>query len=246
MMTLPEPDAILDRRCKTCPVRHSAICSVLDERHSHALSDLMVHKHYKHGETLWGDEDDAHAVAIVVSGTVKLFKILSDGRQQIVGLLFPSDCSGQAFSQTQHNFAEAATDVEICSFPRQKFEHVLRQHPELEHALLEKTLNDLDRARDWMVRLGRKTAGEKVASFLSEMARKSELTKCPHDRLTPKLPTFVLPLTRGEIGECLGLTVETVSRTLTKLRVDGAIRLIDTHTIEVCDPDALARLGGPE
>ncbi|MCP4941264.1 MAG: helix-turn-helix domain-containing protein [Planctomycetaceae bacterium] len=246
MTISPASDDVLDHRCETCPARHHAICSVLENQHCHALSDIMVHKHFKHGQTLWGDEDDAHVIAIVVAGTVKLLKMLADGRQQIVGLLFPSDCFGRAFSETQHSFAEAATDVEICCFPRPKFEQVLRQHPELEHALLEKTLNDLDRARDWMVGLGRKTAGEKVASFLSEMARKSELTKCTHDRPSPNLPTFVLPLTRGEIADCLGLTIETVSRTLTKLRVNGVIRLINTHTIEVCDPDALAGLGDPD
>ena len=125
-----------------------------------------------------------------------------------------------------------------------KFEHVLEEHPELEHALLEKTLNDLDNARDWMVALGRKSASEKVASFLLEMTRKSEFTKCTQDRPSPEHPTFVLPLSRREIGDCLGLTVETVSRTLTKFRVNGTIRLVDTHTIEVCDPDELAELAG--
>jgi len=193
---------------------------------------------------MWGDEDDAHVIAIVVAGTVKLFKTLADGRQQIVGLLFPSDCFGRAFSETQHSFAEAAADVEICCFPRQKFEHVLEEHPVLERALLEKTLNDLDNARDWMVALGRKTASEKVASFLSEMGRKSELTECAQSRPFHNLPIFLLPLTRGEIADCLGLTEETVSRTLTQLRVSGVIRLIDTHIIEVCDPDVLAELGG--
>lgn len=246
MSASPLPDVILDRRCENCPVRHHAICSALDSHGCHALSDIMVHKHFVRGQQLWSEEDEADVFAIVISGTVKLFKMLTDGRQQIVGLLFPSDCFGRTFSETQQTFAEAATNVEICCFPRKQFEHVLRRHPELEHALLEKTLNDLDSARDWMVALGRKSAGEKIAGFLLQMSRKSELTKCPHDRPSPNLPTFVLPLSRGEIADCLGLTIETVSRNFTKLRVSDVIRLIDGQTVEVCDPDALASLAEPE
>ena len=240
------PDVVFDRRCENCPVRHHAICSALDNHGCHALSDIMIHKHYQRGEPLWSEEDEAHVFAIVVMGTVKLFKILANGRQQIVGLLFPSDCVGRAFSETQQTFAEAATEVEVCCFPRQQFENVLKQHPELEHALLEKTLADLDNARDWMVALGRKTAGEKVASFLLQMSLKSELTRCPNDRPTPNYPVFALPLARSEIADYLGMTIETVSRNITKLRVSGVIRLIDGHTIEVCDPDQLARLSDQE
>ena len=178
--------------------------------------------------------------AIVVSGAVKLYKMLADGRQQIVGLLFASDCVGRAFSETQQTFAEAASDVELCCFPRQQFEQILEKHPELEHALFEKTLADLDSAREWMVALGRKTAGEKIASFLLQMMHKSELTKCPHGRPSPQLPTFELPLTRSEIADYLGLTIETVSRNFTKLRTDGLIRLLDGRTVEICDTDELA------
>ncbi|MEX0345761.1 MAG: helix-turn-helix domain-containing protein [Rhizobiaceae bacterium] len=246
MVTSPELAPVFDRRCETCPVRHHAICSVLENQHCHDLSDIMVHKHFQRGQALWGEEDDAEFIAIVVTGTVKLFKMLSDGRQQIVGLLFPSDCVGRAFSETQQTFAEAATDTELCCFPRRQFEQVLKQHPDLEHALLEKTLNDLDNARNWMIGLGRKTAGEKVASFLSEMARKSELTKCNQHRPPANVPIFMLPLTRVDIADCLGLTIETVSRNFTKLRADGVIKSVDARTIEVCDPEALARLAEAE
>jgi len=202
----------------------------------------MIHKNFVPGQPLWSEEDEAHVFAIVISGTVKLFKMLADGRQQVVGFLFPSDCLGRAFSETRQTSAEAATDVEICCFPRQQFEHVLKHHSELEYALLEKTLNDLDRARDWMVALGRKSASEKIASFLLQMSHKSELTKCPHNRPSPNLPTFVLPFSRNEIADYLGMTIETVSRNLTKLRVSGVIRLVDGRTVEVCDPDELASL----
>lgn len=246
MTASPVPELIMDRRCENCPVRHHAICSVLNNQGCYALSDIMVHKHFVHGQEIWSENDESHAFAIVITGAVKLFKVLSGGRQQIVGLLFPSDCLGRAYSETQRTFAEAATDVELCLFPRQQFERVLRKHPDLEHALFERTLNDLDRTRDWMLALGRKTAAEKIASFLLVMSHKSELTKCTQDRPAPNLPTFVLPLTRSEIADCLGVTIETVSRHFTKLRVDGVIRLINAQTIEVCDPEALASMAESE
>ena len=246
MSALPIPDVVFDRRCETCPVRHHAICSVLNNQHSHALSDIMFHKHLKRDEAIWNDDDDAYFFAIIVSGVVKLSKILDDGRQQILGLLFPSDCFGRAFSETQKAFAEAATDVEICCFPRSKFEQALKQHPELETMLLKKTLDDLDHARDWIVALGQKSATERVASFLCEMAHKSEQTKCAYHRPSSNVPTFTLPLTRKGIAEYLGLTVETVSRNFTKLKVNGIIRLIDAQTVQICDPDALADLSESE
>ena len=242
-MKASDPTRInLDTRCEHCPVRHHSICSALDNHGSNALSSIMVHKHFVRGQHIWSEDDDADFFAIVVSGAIKLSKVLADGRQQIVGLLFPSDCLGRTFSEKQQTFAEAATDVELCCFPREKFEQVLKQHPEVEHALFQKTLNDLDGARDWMVTLGLKTAREKLASFLVQMSQRSELSKCAHPRPMPELPTFVLPFTRSEIAEYLGLTIETVSRNFTRLRVDNVIRLIDGHTVEVLDPEMLASM----
>lgn len=206
----------------------------------------MFHQHYERGDQLWSDEDDSQVFAIVVSGTVKIYKMLTDGRQQIVGLMFSSDCLGRAFSATQQTFAEAASEVELCCFPRKKFEELLGKHPELEHALLEKTLNDLDNAREWMIALGRKTAQEKIASFLLQMTLKSRQYKCDQRRPLANVPTFVLPLGREEIADYLGLTIETVSRHFTKLRAAGIIDLIDFRTIKVCEPDELARLSEPD
>ncbi len=242
MNELASSEVNFDRRCENCPVHHHAICSALDNHKCQILSDIMVHKHFARGQPIWREEDQADLFAIVVSGAVKLVKMLSDGRQQIVGLLFASDCLGRTFAEKQQTFAEAATEVELCCFPRKVFERVLRRHPELEHALLEKTLRDLDAARNWMVALGRKSASEKIASFLLEMSHRSELTQCSLDRPTPDLPTFALPLARTEIADYLGLTVETVSRNFSKLKVSGIIRLIDGQTIEVRDPLRLAQL----
>ena len=111
----------------------------------------------------------------------------------------------------------------------------MKESPELEHRLLRQTLNELDEARDWMVTLGRKTASEKVASFLLMIARNIDPTLDP----AASSASFNLPLTRADIADFLGLTIETVSRQLTRLRTDGVIRIENNRHVTV---DSLARL----
>jgi CRP/FNR family transcriptional regulator len=183
----------------------------------------------------------------VLSGTIKLTKTLPDGRQQIVGLLFPPDFLGRAYSRSNPYFAEAASDVELCCFSHQSFERVIRDHPDLQHRLFERTLDELDAARDWMLLLGRKTAEEKLASFLLLLARRSLLSRCA--RKEPgahAIAAFDLPLTRADIADFLGLTIETVSRQLTRLKAQGFIRIKGSRTIEVPDAEQLQRIAGQE
>ena len=104
--------------------------------------------------------------ANILSGVVKLSKLTADGRQQIVGLQFAPDFIGRPFARQSDVTVEAATDVRVCSFPAHVLDAMVKQSPELEHRLHEQTLKELDEAREWMLTLGRKTASEKVASFL--------------------------------------------------------------------------------
>lgn len=112
---------------------------------------------------------------------------------------------------------------------------MMRVSPGFEHRLLKQALNDLDEARDWMVALGRKTASERVASFLLMIARNIEPASDPAARSA----SFDLPLTRADIADFLGLTIETVSRQLTRLRTDDVIRIESNRHVTV---DSLSRL----
>jgi CRP/FNR family transcriptional regulator len=165
----------------------------------------------------------------ILSGVVKLTKTLSDGREQIVGLQFAPDFLGRPFREESALTAQAATDVSLCSFPRATIEGMLKRSPGLEHRLLEQTLRELDEARDWMVTLGRKTAGEKVASFLMLIATYID----PEFDPRAGSAVFDLPLTRAEIADFLGLTIETVSRQLTKLKADKVIEIENNRRITV-------------
>ncbi|TIO50690.1 MAG: Crp/Fnr family transcriptional regulator, partial [Mesorhizobium sp.] len=132
-------------------------------------------------------------------------KSLSDGRQQIVGLQFAPDFLGRPFKVESSINAEAATAVTLCSFPRAAVERIMKASREFEHRLLKQTLNELDEAREWMVTLGRKTAPEKVATFLLMMARNIDSSLDAASRSA----SFDLPLTRAEISDFLGITNET-------------------------------------
>ncbi|MGF1476020.1 MAG: Crp/Fnr family transcriptional regulator [Geminicoccaceae bacterium] len=179
------------------------------------------------------------AVANIVAGVVKLTKSMADGREQIVGLMFPGDFLGRPFDKLASHNAEAATDVELCRFPRPAFETLLKEFPKLELRLFQRTLGELDMAREWMLLLGRKRADEKIATFLCHLGRRSG-----HGAADQGKVTLILPLTRAEMADFLGLTIETVSRQLTKLRTAGLIRTDSQRVVTIPDLRALAQLAG--
>lgn len=227
--------------CASCQARHRGICGALNSDQLVALAKASSRQKAEPGRELVGDAESIDHYSNILSGVVKLTKTLPDGRQQIVGLQFAPDFLGRPFRTESPVTAEAATKVELCSFPRRALERMMAEQPELEHRLLEQTLKELDQARDWMVTLGRKTAGEKVASFLLMIARNIDPAAMPEKRGA----TFDLPLSRAEIADFLGLTIETVSRQLTRLRSEGVIRIESNRHVTVDDLARLsARAGG--
>ncbi len=208
-----------------------------------ALNQLGRRQTLSRGQTILWEGDEALVVANVIDGVLKLSTTLGDGREQIVGIVYPSDFIGRPFGQQSHHSVTALTDARVCVFPRQSFDTFAREHPALEHKLLQRTLTELDRARHWMLLLGRKTATEKIATFLLEMA----------DRLAPKgcddvadgaATAFDLPFGRQQIADILGLTIETVSRQLTAMKQDGVIEIPDRRRIVITNQPALEQLSG--
>lgn len=228
--------------CETCAVRNRALCGSLTPEQLARLAQISHKRKFEPGQIILTDDEDPDCFANILSGVVKLTKVLSDGRQQIVGLQFASDFLGRPFRMRSPYYAEAATDVELCCFPIKEFEALVKSTPDIEHRLFETTLDELDAAREWMLILGQKSAQEKVASFLHLLANRSLQSGCVHhhDRGAGGSVQFTLPLTRSEIGEFLGLTIETVSRQMTKLKGQGFIKIEGLRTIIVPD---VARLG---
>ena len=179
-------------------------------------------------------------VASVVKGVAALSKTLEDGRTQMVGLLLPSDFIGRP-GRTEIEFDVTATsDVTLCCFDRKPFEKLLEDTPHVAQRLMELALDELDAARDWMLLLGRKTAREKIATFIVMFAQRSRLDE-------PGMAGKVyLPMTRDQIANYLGLTLETVSRQFNALKNDGIIEFTDRRNFVVNDLLALHEESGDD
>ena len=156
--------------CRSCEARHRGMCGVLEPEQLVELARNTHKARHQPGTELIGDSTEIHSYANVMRGVVKLSKVLEDGRQQLVGLQFAPDFLGRLFGQESSVTAEAASSVDLCVVPKATLEQLIAKSPALEHKLMQQTLRELDEARTWMVTLGRKTALEKVASFLHLIA----------------------------------------------------------------------------
>ena len=224
--------------CADCAVRDQALCGSLTDCELTALNTLGQRRVVARGETLIWAGDESIVCGNLLSGMLKLSASTSDGREQIVGLLYPADFVGRPYAEEADLTVTALTDAELCVFPRQPFERVLEDHVRMERLLLQRTFAALDEARARMLMLARKSAGEKIAGFLLDMAERMSAKSC---RAVPGGPvTFDLPLSRGQIADVLGLTIETVSRQMTRLKSAGIIALPGGRAITISDRGALA------
>lgn len=224
--------------CQSCEIRHKGMCGALSSEELVTLSRHTRQVHHDAGVQLSSEDTPITSYANVMRGVVKLTKMLEDGRQQIVGLQFAPDFVGRIYGSNNEVSVEAASDVELCRVPRTALEQLVADNPKLERRLMEQTLRELDEARGWMVTLGRKTAAEKVASFLYLIATHIDPL---NEKTASQATEFDLPLSRADIADFLGLTIETVSRQMTKLRTAGVITIIANRHIVVPD---LLRLKG--
>ena len=223
------------RACYECVVRNRALCASLTDEEVASLGRLGRRRQIAKGETVVWAGDENMVCANIVSGVFKLDESTADGREQIVGLLYPADFIGRPYALSSTYNVVALTNAELCVYPRQQFEQALKDYGELERRLLQRTLDELDQTREWMLLLGRKAAEEKIASFLLHMARR--LRQACEGAASS---TFVLPLSRSQIADVLGLTIETVSRQITRLRTAGVIDLPTTRSVQILDAAALA------
>ncbi|ANK94289.1 MULTISPECIES: Crp/Fnr family transcriptional regulator [Rhizobium] len=218
--------------CRSCQARHGVVCGALSAGQLSELGRHSLRRKVDAGCEIIAQGSENSFYSNITRGVVKLCKVMSDGRQQIVGLQFAPDFVGRPFVRESTLSAEAATDAEICVFPRNLLERMILETRELQRSLHAQALNELDAAREWMLTLGRRTAEEKVASLLHLIAAHAE---------TATSTAIDLPLSRAEIADFLGLTIETVSRQLTRLRKEGVIRIENIRHITVPDMDALAK-----
>lgn len=230
-------------RCGACSIRQSGLCNALSTDELVRFREIANLRAFPAGQRILLSDEKSEFFSAVFSGVVKVTKLLFDGRQQMVGLLMPPDCLGRVYGKTNTYFAEAATKVELCCFPRRRFEQMLDMFPNLKQRLLEQTLDELDSARDWMVLLGRKTAEERVASLFLALASRAEIDR-QSDAEDAQERLLELHLRRDEIADFLGMSYETVCRQITALQKQGLITRLGRRRFSVADLAALEQAAG--
>ncbi|HEY9013145.1 MAG TPA: Crp/Fnr family transcriptional regulator [Devosia sp.] len=230
----------IPHQCVSCSVRQTGICAHLTPEQLIAFAQHTRHSHHQAGETLASETDTSAGYAMVVEGVIKLTRLLQDGRQQLVGLQFASDLLGRLYSSENPTTAEAVSEIELCRMPKSILESAVAESSALKDFLLRRSLQELDDAREWMVTLGRKTAPERVASILLLFALRNRRADAGKDSAV----TFDLPLIRADMADFLGLTIETVSRQISKLREDGVIIVTSHRHVVVPDLERLRRRAG--
>lgn len=212
--------------------RALTVCGAVDQPDLQRLSELAEAMSLKSGAVLAREGDPAPHVFSITSGSLRVYKLLPDGRRQITGFLFAGDFLGLAIGDDYVFSAEAMEPSTVCRFRKGPFRTLVQQSPPLEHMLLNRTMHELAAAQNQMLLLGRKTAIERMASFLLDLPG--------HDPARPSAPGHVrLPMKRAEIADYLGLTIETVSRVLTRMKLKGLISTPSQSELIIERPDRM-------
>ncbi len=192
-------------------------------------------------EHLFCEGDVATHVYRVEVGHICIYRMMSDGRRQVVDFAYPGDMIGLGALGDHSESAQAMERTVVRAMPVATLRELAQSDTRLGLKLYEALSRELMAARELLFTVSQRTAAERVAAFLLALCRRSERRgETPNE--------IVLPMTRMDIADFLGLTIETVSRTLTKLRHDGVIDLEQCILVTILKPEALARLaqGGGE
>ena len=223
--------------CASCGARADSVCAAINHGDLARLARIAIGSNVAAGQTFIHEGDPAADFFNITEGTARLFKQLPDGRRQITGFARLGDFLGLSHHGAYTLGAEAIDAVRLCRFPRASLRAVLDDFPSMERALLRHADDELAAAQDQMLLLGRKTALERLASFL--VARSAAPRPC-----ACRLTRIALPMTRGDIADYLGLTIETVSRTFTRLKLDGMIDLPSPQEVVILRPAKLEAMAG--
>jgi CRP/FNR family transcriptional regulator len=222
--------------CYTCPARKSDICGGMSDAEIRDLAAGSSRVQLKPGDTLVWDGDPAQYAFVVTRGALRVSKANDDGRRQILDFLFEGQFIGIPSDLVYHFDAEALGDTEVCRFDRRKLEDVMAKYPLAERGYRAGTERKLETAYDHAYALGRRTAMERVAAFLLDL----QASTCSKSAAG----TLKLPMTRGDIADFLGLTLETVSRAFSRIKTLGVIRLPSAQEVEIKDAERLKALAG--
>ena len=222
--------------CTHCPARNSPLCSVFTDTEISDLFSLAHIRKIKAGAYLLHEEDPVRQVYNISSGALALERLASNGAKQIMAFCYAGDFIGISSGPSYSVSARALKTLTACQWQEADLHSLYKQYPKLEQRVHEITSRVVEAIMDQLFVLGSKKSVEKIAWFLlfieTKQARVDGVTR-----------TFDMPMTRVDIADYLGLTVETVSRAFTQLRARGLISIIDKWTITIEDRAALTALG---
>jgi CRP/FNR family nitrogen fixation transcriptional regulator len=196
------------------------------------IAQMGLKMAFARDEEIFAQEQDADLVYLLVQGAVRTTRLMSDGRRQIGEFYLAGDLFGLEVAAVRKFSAEALSDCVVQVVKRSALRELARTDPGIERMMWLASSDELERAHDHILLLGRKTACEKVASLLMGMAARHGFERAE------------LPKGRQDMADYLGLTIETVSRMLTQLQASAVIRFSGVRSLTVANPAALARLAG--
>ena len=221
--------------CNNCQARNSKLCSVFDGDSIAELFEISIPVKVEKGSYLLHEEDSTKYVYNLSSGVSAVERLASDGRRQIMAFIYPGDFIGVSTGPAYSISDRALTDVTACKWHIRDIEALYVKYPELEQRVHEIATRVLAATMDQIFVLGRKNAIEKIAYFLLYIDKR----QVKFDGHTDE---FTLPMTRADIADYLGITVETVSRAFSLLKKKGFIELSQNWVVRLLDKDTLAEI----
>lgn len=221
--------------CDRCGSRIAGLCQPLDAAALDEISGEAQQVTLPAHTAIFREGDPAGKVFTLIEGFAKLTRLLPDGKQQVVGFRFAGDVIGYTTLAHYPFDAELLTEARICKLERGQLDTLLRRYPKLERRMLDLCVQELTATQEQLVTVGRRSAEARVAAFLISLVEANR-------RRGQGRGVLDMPMTRADIADFLGLTLETVSRSLTAFRKRGWIREPVHHRVELVNQAALAAL----
>jgi CRP/FNR family transcriptional regulator len=222
--------------------REHTAADILHDREGETLGGLFSRQPVESlqaGQSLFFEGDDAKHVFEMLEGALRIFRIISDGRRVITGFVYEGDLVGVSLKGNYLYGAEAIAPTKVRRLTRRMFDAAVLESDELRHQVFTRVCDEMAAAQDQMVLLSCKSAEERLCTFLLKHSRRAAPQVCSQ-------PLVQLPMTRQDMADYLGLTIETVSRTITKLAAKGILGCVARHSIKIVKPMMLAQLAGDD
>lgn len=238
--------------CGVCYGRSRSICNAIDERDLPTLLAESSRLHLPSGRIFIEESEPARAFYVIAEGQAKLFNLLPDGRRQITGFAMTGDFLGLAAVDHYAFSAESLGEIRLCRFAYENMERLIERFPQLQKRLRKEASRELVKMQGRLILLGRKSARERLASFFMEQVQSAQISPgascCPMtvgehatgEEIAASGVVLYLPMSRTDIADYLGLTIETVSRTLKIFKEENLISVEDVKSVTVLNSARMA------